>query len=105
MWDLQVPRWKKDSQGSFLILVRISDSSECLKTRLLDTNPESVSVQKCSLPRVRPVPSEIKMMILEAGKTYFCLLNPVAESKKVKLKTTIHLGHHRMEKEKQAKKN
>lgn len=105
MWDLQVPRWKKDSQGSFVISVRISDSSECLKIGLLDIKPESVSVRKCSLPRVRPVPSEIKMMILEAGRTYFCLLNPVAESKKVKLKTTIHLGDHRMRKEKQAQKN
>lgn len=83
----------------------ISDSSEWLKTRLLDTNLKSVSVQKCSIPRTSPAPSEIKLMILGVGRTYFCLLNSVAVSKTVKLKTLTHLGDHRMEKEKQAKKN
>lgn len=104
-WDIQVPRWKNYSQGSFLILIMISDSSEWLKSRLLDTNLESVSVQKCSLPRVRPAPSEIKLMILGAGRTNSCLVNFETESKKVKLKTPTQLGDHRMEKEKQAKKN
>lgn len=42
-WDIEVPRWKNDSQGSFLMLIMVSDSSEWLKTRPLDTNLESVS--------------------------------------------------------------
>lgn len=81
-----------------MILIMISDLSEWLKSKLLDTNLESV--QKCSLPRVRPAPSEIKLMVLGAGRTNSCLLNSVTESKKVKLKTLTQLGDHRMEKEK-----
>jgi len=42
-WDIEIPIWKNDSQVIFLILIMISDSSEWLKTRPLDTNLKSVS--------------------------------------------------------------
>lgn len=50
MATVEVPRQTNDSKGSFLILVKVSDSSEWLKTRPLDTNLEyaSYSSRPCS---------------------------------------------------------